>query len=211
MNDPHDPRDNHVRIGDADRERAMSLLGAHFADGRLEVTEYDERCRAVAEARTRADLDALFTDLPVLPNQQVPGTTMAVYSAAEIAEQHRRGANPRAGIVALTSIAAVGAAVLLNSGASIIPILVIPMVAVLLYVMKIGPTSWYTPSPEALERARVKKIRQAQQLQLEEKKAARKLKQTEITTDALNMAHRAIGRAGQTVSDTWQRQRRDKR
>jgi hypothetical protein len=53
-----------VRIGTAERERAAAALGEHFAAGRLEVDEYDERVARVYAAKTTADLAALFDDLP---------------------------------------------------------------------------------------------------------------------------------------------------
>ena len=56
--------DARQRVGDAEREQAMSLLAQHYADGRLEHEEYDERLDAVWTARTRADLALLFADLP---------------------------------------------------------------------------------------------------------------------------------------------------
>ena len=36
----------------------------HYADGRLDHEEYDERLDAIWTARTRADLALLFSDLP---------------------------------------------------------------------------------------------------------------------------------------------------
>ena len=56
-----DPR---TRIADSDRERAMADLAGHYADGRLDHEEYDERLDAIWTARTRADLAVLFSDLP---------------------------------------------------------------------------------------------------------------------------------------------------
>lgn len=202
-----DPRDPSVRIGDPDREAALAVLAVHFSDGRLTLTEYDDRCRDVAAALTRKELDAVFVDLPVLPNQPnqsgVSDSAVAVYSEGEIAEQHRRGSRPRAGVMALTTLAALGGAIALGNAASAIVLLLIPTVAVLLYVMKIGPESWHTPSPEALERARVRRIRRehqlaledqqhAQQLALEEQKARRKLRTSEMTGDAVDFAQRAM-------------------
>jgi hypothetical protein len=55
---------SNIRISDAERDLAMSALGAHLATGRLELGEYEMRCTRVIEARMRADLEALFTDLP---------------------------------------------------------------------------------------------------------------------------------------------------
>lgn len=53
-----------VRIGDAERERAVSEIGEHFAAGRLTRDELDERLELAWRARTAADLAPLFADLP---------------------------------------------------------------------------------------------------------------------------------------------------
>jgi len=53
-----------VRVGDDEREEAARALGEHFAVGRLDRAEYDERLDAAFTARTRADLARLFRDLP---------------------------------------------------------------------------------------------------------------------------------------------------
>ncbi|MBS2962251.1 DUF1707 domain-containing protein [Actinocrinis puniceicyclus] len=53
-----------VRASDAEREAALRALATHFADGRLERAEFDERADAALAARTREQLRALFTDLP---------------------------------------------------------------------------------------------------------------------------------------------------
>ena len=58
------PSDPQTRIADSDRERAMSDLAGHYADGRLDHEEYDERLDAIWTARTRADLAVIFGDLP---------------------------------------------------------------------------------------------------------------------------------------------------
>jgi hypothetical protein len=53
-----------VRIGDAERDSAAQALGEHFAVGRLDREEYDERMDAVLAARTWGDLAPVFRDLP---------------------------------------------------------------------------------------------------------------------------------------------------
>ncbi|TCP39215.1 TM2 domain-containing protein [Tamaricihabitans halophyticus] len=53
-----------MRIGTAEREQAMQSLQAHFADGRLDVHEYDDRVAKVVAGRTRGDLREVFGDLP---------------------------------------------------------------------------------------------------------------------------------------------------
>ncbi len=56
-----------LRIGDADRDTAVSLLGEHFVAGRLTKDEYDERVEAAWAARTAGNLSVLFRDLPPVP------------------------------------------------------------------------------------------------------------------------------------------------
>lgn len=53
-----------VRVGDAERDAATASLGQQMRDGRLSSDEYSDRSTQAAAAVTRADLDALFTDLP---------------------------------------------------------------------------------------------------------------------------------------------------
>jgi hypothetical protein len=52
------------RIGDAEREKAAAALSDHFAAGRLERDEFDVRLGAAYAARTAAELEPLFADLP---------------------------------------------------------------------------------------------------------------------------------------------------
>jgi hypothetical protein len=54
-----------IRVSDAERERLVEELHEHTVAGRLTSEEYEERLGAVYAARTRSDLDALRTDLPV--------------------------------------------------------------------------------------------------------------------------------------------------
>jgi uncharacterized membrane protein len=53
-----------MRIGDSEREAAVSALGEHYASGRLTKEEYDERSSKAYAARTSSDLWPLFNDLP---------------------------------------------------------------------------------------------------------------------------------------------------
>ena len=62
---PYEPLpEARLRVGDAERYEAAGALGEHFAAGRLDQAEYDARVQAAYAARTRADLQALFPDLP---------------------------------------------------------------------------------------------------------------------------------------------------
>jgi hypothetical protein len=53
-----------MRIGNAEREAAVRALGEHYAQGRLDQQEYEERTSAAYAARTSDDLAPLFEDLP---------------------------------------------------------------------------------------------------------------------------------------------------
>lgn len=52
------------RVGDRDRDAAVEALGEHYATGRLDKDEYDERSDLAYAARTDVELRRLFTDLP---------------------------------------------------------------------------------------------------------------------------------------------------
>ncbi len=58
-----------VRIGDAERDEAVSALGDHFAAGRLGREELDERIDQAMQARFSTDLQPLFDDLPATVQQ----------------------------------------------------------------------------------------------------------------------------------------------
>ena len=53
-----------IRIGDSEREVAVRRLGEHYEAGRLSAEEHSERVEQALKARTDADLDGLFADLP---------------------------------------------------------------------------------------------------------------------------------------------------
>jgi uncharacterized protein DUF4190/uncharacterized protein DUF1707 len=57
--------------GTADRERALDVLKAGFAEGRLTLTELDERVALVRAARTYGELASLLADLPAGPSGAV--------------------------------------------------------------------------------------------------------------------------------------------
>ena len=59
-----------VRVGDTERQAAVDRLLAHTSEGRLTVADFDNRAAAAYAARTRGELDRLFTDLP--PHQPAP-------------------------------------------------------------------------------------------------------------------------------------------
>ncbi|NVI91549.1 DUF1707 domain-containing protein [Actinomadura sp. BRA 177] len=57
-------RQDEIRIGDAERDAVMVALHDHFAEGRLDRGELDERLDSVLSAKTHGDLRTLVKDLP---------------------------------------------------------------------------------------------------------------------------------------------------
>jgi Domain of unknown function (DUF1707) len=95
---PYEPLpEARLRVGDAERYEAATALGEHFATGRLDQAEYDERVQAAYAGRTRADLDALFTDLPEpAPFRPTPAPGPPGWQAGRAARDRtrRRGWGP---------------------------------------------------------------------------------------------------------------------
>lgn len=64
-----------IRIGDAERDAVTAALHEHFAAGRLDREELEERLGATLAAKTRGDLRAIVRDLPEpngLPEPEPP-------------------------------------------------------------------------------------------------------------------------------------------
>ena len=92
-----------VRVSDAERDTALRTLATHFADGRLNRGEFDQRADAALAARTQPDLDTLFADLP--------GTAPAPADAPVAARTGRRhGAFPLPPIALLLAVLTIAAA-----------------------------------------------------------------------------------------------------
>ncbi|MFI6485665.1 DUF1707 domain-containing protein [Nonomuraea sp. NPDC050663] len=86
-----------LRIGDAERDRAMAVLREHFAQGRLSREELDERLDLALTARTARDLTAVTADLPVdeYGHAADPASPESGYGTAHTprrrSHHHRRG------------------------------------------------------------------------------------------------------------------------
>jgi hypothetical protein len=70
------------RIGNAEREAAVSALKQHHAAGRIDALEYEDRSVAVSKARVWAELTQLFTDLP--EPRPTPGSVAATSGPAPL-------------------------------------------------------------------------------------------------------------------------------
>lgn len=62
-----------LRVGDVERNEVAEVLSRHYSDGRLDAAEMKERLDKAMEAKTRADLSGLLSDLPPLgPEPSAP-------------------------------------------------------------------------------------------------------------------------------------------
>jgi hypothetical protein len=61
--------DADLRASDAERNEVADRLSRHYADGRLDQTEFKARLDRAMGATTRGDLDGLFDDLPPLATE----------------------------------------------------------------------------------------------------------------------------------------------
>lgn len=79
-----------VRIGHEERQNAADNLAEHFAAGRLEQSEFEDRTGAVWQAKTLAELQPLFFDLPggslngFLTSQAASGTERSSRAPATV-------------------------------------------------------------------------------------------------------------------------------
>ena len=118
------------------------------------------------------------------------------YSGREIMQARRSGKRMRAGAFWSGTVGALGLTALHP-----VFLLIIPTLFILLYVMKVGPDSWYMPSLRQLEMQRRQELK-ARQLEIEAAKAQqqalvraqRQDQFNQITTDALDVAHQTVNR-----------------
>lgn len=99
-----------VRIGDADRERALAALAEHCSAGRLDTEEYGERSARIVVARTSDSLAAEFHDLPE-PSSTPSAESSAVPCPAKdrpLPQRIAAGALPFSVILAMVLFFALG-------------------------------------------------------------------------------------------------------
>ena len=74
-----------LRVSDDDRERAASEIREHYAQGRLDAEELDERLHRAYAARTAGELAAVRADLP--SPGPAPAPTAHVERRAELTRE----------------------------------------------------------------------------------------------------------------------------
>ncbi|GAB2981120.1 DUF1707 domain-containing protein [Amycolatopsis acidiphila] len=96
-----------LRVGDADREAAMTALGEHLSAGRVDIDEYGDRTARVSSAKTRRELLAVFDDLPE-PRPKLAGEEEP---PAQAAPPRRAGGGLRRSLAALVPLSWLAATV----------------------------------------------------------------------------------------------------
>jgi hypothetical protein len=94
-----------LRVGDADRDRALSELSEAFQTGRITSSEFDQRSQRALDARTGDELTALLADLPhdsACAEAAVPGNAHRALAAWIVAGTSAAAATSLAA-VALTN------------------------------------------------------------------------------------------------------------
>jgi hypothetical protein len=79
-----------IRIGDQEREDAVTRLGAHYEAGRLSAEEHQDRVGEALQAKTEADLAALFADLPG-EQRASAGAGASAHAGGAGGSQYKRG------------------------------------------------------------------------------------------------------------------------
>ena len=102
----------HLRVSDAERAEVADTLSKHYGDGRLDQSEFEARMDLAMQAKTYADLNGLFDDLPQTepsgPPGGPPGTGGALrpeYPPGPVQRQHRRHPLLVGGLIVILAIA----------------------------------------------------------------------------------------------------------
>jgi hypothetical protein len=99
-----------MRAGDSDRKAVAEQLKSALDEGRLDLSEYDERIQRTYAAKTYADLDGLLTDLPgTVPVQHAqiqPATPGGVPTPQKAAQgrQIAQWVGPYAGVIVVCTL-----------------------------------------------------------------------------------------------------------
>lgn len=196
-----------IRLSDAERNDAINDLARAVGEGRLSMEEFEERSDDIMRAQTKADLIPVFHDIPSQQSNEVK-----LYSQGDIERAREAGRKPRltTALVGTFGLGFGGTAVLATAGGvgmvlgGLALFTLIPILWIMLYVAKVGPDSWHTPSVRQIERAQQREIRaltaaqRAEQKAIEQQMWAERRQQAgEITGQALDMAKKKFDKWNQ--------------
>ncbi|PRY32072.1 DUF1707 SHOCT-like domain-containing protein [Pseudosporangium ferrugineum] len=89
------PSNRTVRISDAEREQVIARLSAAVAEGRLTMSEFEERVDGVVRARTHGDVEPFVADLPAAAPAVTPADVVELRSDAGHLKRTGRWSVPR--------------------------------------------------------------------------------------------------------------------
>ncbi|MFC6021470.1 DUF1707 domain-containing protein [Plantactinospora solaniradicis] len=89
------PSRREVRMSDADRESVIARLNTAVAEGRLTLSEFEERVDGVLYARTYGDVEPFVADLPAATPAAAPSDVVELTSHAGHIQRAGRWAVPR--------------------------------------------------------------------------------------------------------------------
>ncbi|MDH6196091.1 hypothetical protein M2272_002734 [Mycobacterium frederiksbergense] len=81
--------DDHLRVSDAERAKVGQLLERAVAEGMITLDEFSERYDAALAARTRGELGAVVSDLPMDLPMAVPPSAPTLHRPAVAPEELR--------------------------------------------------------------------------------------------------------------------------
>lgn len=84
-----------MRASDSEREQIAERLREAVAEGRLDMTEFEERLDAAYRAKTRGELEPLVRDLPRPAGSQAPQTSLEKQDAGDWSGRIGRPATSR--------------------------------------------------------------------------------------------------------------------
>jgi hypothetical protein len=79
-----------LRVSDADRDRVVECLRCHLVEGRLTVSEFQDRMDQAYGARTEGNLRSLLVDLPLLGEASQRQRTIPIWRERQPGRGARR-------------------------------------------------------------------------------------------------------------------------
>jgi hypothetical protein len=91
------PPNREVRLSDADRERVIGWLNTALGEGRLTLSEFEQRVDGVIHAKTYGDVDPYLADLPIAmaPPRPAPREVLELRGVASSIKRKGRWSVPR--------------------------------------------------------------------------------------------------------------------
>jgi len=99
------PANPQMRISDADRAEVTDRLSKHYSDGRLDQAEFNERLDRAMNAKTQADLNGLFADLPATDEPDKAAKPAKAVRQPDQRPRNRRPVQRVIGLILITVVA----------------------------------------------------------------------------------------------------------